>query len=162
MKTLYILRHGQAVSESQASSDHARELTRRGEEEVRQSARYLSDRARLPTLVVSSTAARAKATAEACLALLAPTTELRLRDDLYLAEPPSYMKALAAGADPHTAVMVVGHNPGLEALIDVLTSRSEHLATASLVEIELPLAGWNGLLDAGPGFGRFVGTFRAR
>lgn len=161
MKTLYVLRHGQAAPESEGTSDHARELTRRGQAEVRQSAQYLAARTRQPTLVVSSSALRARGTADLCLASLPPTTALIVRDDLYLAEPTSYLEALAAGADPHHVVMVVGHNPGLEALIHVLTERSEHLATASLVEIELPLAAWTDLPGAARGFGRFVAAFRA-
>lgn len=162
MKTLYILRHGHAAPESQGRSDHARELTRRGEEEVRQSARHLAGRAQVPTLVVSSSAARAKATAELCLASLPQSTDLVVRDDLYLAEPTAYCEALAAGADPHTAVVVVGHNPGLEALIYTLTERSEHLATASLVEVELPVVAWADLPGAAAGCGRLVDAFRAR
>src|SRR5215217_8428684 len=115
MKTLYVLRHGQAGPESQSTPDHARQLTRRGHEEVGQSAQHLSHRAAVPTLVVSSSAARALQTAELCLATLPKATALLVRDDLYLAEPASYLEVLAAGADPHQSVMVVGHNPGLEA-----------------------------------------------
>jgi phosphohistidine phosphatase len=162
MKTLYVLRHGQAVPEAEASSDHARPLTPRGQAEVRQSAQHLAERASPPSLVVSSSAARALQTAQLGLAALPPATSLSVRDDLYLAEPASYLDALAAGADPHQAVMVVGHNPGLEALVHLLTERSEHLATASLVEIELPLEAWKDLPGAARGFGRLVAAFRAR
>lgn len=161
MKTLYVLRHGQAAPETEASSDHARQLTARGREEVRQSARHLAARTLPPTLVVSSSAARALQSAQLGLAALPPTTASLVRDELYLAEPATYLEVLAAGADPHQAVMVVGHNPGLEALIYVLTERSEHLATASLVEIELPLSAWKDLPGAVRGFGRWVATFRA-
>lgn len=129
---------------------------------MRQSAKHLAARPSVPTLVVSSSAARARQTAELCLTALPKSTALLVRDDLYLAEPTTYLEALAAGGDPHTSVMVVGHNPGLEALIHVLTERSEHLATASLVEIELPLAGWEDLPGLGGGLGRLVGSFRAR
>ena len=97
----------------------------------------------------------------ACLAALPGTPQLLSLDSLYLAEPPSYLAALAARAEPHDAAVVVGHNPGLEALIYVLTDRSEHLATASLVEIALPIAGWSELSGVGPGFGRLVNVFRA-
>jgi phosphohistidine phosphatase len=162
MKTLYLLRHGQAAPESQATSDHARQLTLRGHEEVNQSGRRVSAREAAPTLVVSSSAKRATQTAELCLAGLPQSTALLVRDDLYLAEPASYIAALAAGADPHDAVMVVGHNPGLEALVLELTGRAEHLATASLVEIELPLRTWSDLPEAVRGFGRLVAVFRAR
>lgn len=116
----------------------------------------------MPTLIVSSSATRARQTADVCLEGSSEAPALLVREDLYLAEPEGYVDALAAGADPHTSVMVVGHNPGLEALILALTGRSEHLATASLVEIELPLAAWADLPAAASGFGRLVGAFRAR
>lgn len=162
MKTLYVLRHGQAAPEAEAATDHARELTARGRAEVSQSAQLVAASARFPTLVVSSTAARAKATAQIAVSRLPASTQLVLKDDLYLAEPASYLVALAQGGDPHGAVMVVGHNPGLEALVYQLTERSEHLATASLVEIELQLAEWKELSASSRGIGQVVAVFRAR
>jgi phosphohistidine phosphatase len=145
MKTLYVLRHGQAVPEGEAESDHERVLTARGRVEVRLVAEHLAGRSQSPSLILSSTAARARATAEACLRALPPQTRLTLAPGLYLAEPAGYVAALVAGGDPHEAVLVVGHNPGLEALVYMLTERSEHLATASLVEIGLPIAVWSDL-----------------
>src|SRR4051812_39499458 len=126
MRTLYVLRHGQAVPETQAANDHERQLTRRGEAEVQLTAQYLSKRRSVPSLVFTSSATRARQTAERCLTLL-PEARLRVASELYLAEPSSYLGELAAGAEPHAAVMVVGHNPGLEALIYLLAERSEHL-----------------------------------
>jgi phosphohistidine phosphatase len=161
MKTLYVLRHGQAIPESEAASDEARALTPRGHAEAQRAALHLAQRTRLPTLLLASSAVRARQTADACLAALPGPPQLLSLDSLYLAEPPSYLAALAARAEPHDAALVVGHNPGLEALIYVLTDRSEHLATASLVEIALPIAGWSELSGVGPGFGRLVNVFRA-
>jgi len=161
MKTLYVLRHAQAAPEGEAGSDHERELTSRGQAEAERTAQYLSQRAKLPSLILSSSATRARQTAEHCAEALAVAPQLTILEGLYLAEPPSYLAALAARAEPHDAVLVVGHNPGLEALIYVLTDRSEHLATASLVEIALPIAAWSELSAVAPGFGRLVDAFRA-
>mgnify|MGYP001555638738 CR=1 FL=1 len=161
MKTLYVLRHGQAAPEGDAGSDHERELTPRGQAEALSAAQYLAQHAKLPSLVLASSATRARQTAEACRRTLPGPPELSILEGLYLAEPPSYMAALAARARAHDAALVVGHNPGLEALIYVLTNRSEHLATASLVEIALPIAAWTELSDVGPGFGRVVDAYRA-
>lgn len=160
MKTLYVLRHGQAAPESEAPSDHARALTPRGRAEVGRSAEYLGERGKAPSLVLSSSAARALGTARLCLATWSPGPELTIVDSLYLAGPQSYLLELAARADPHPAVMVVGHNPGLEELVHVLTARSEHLATAALIEIELPLAAWSELSAAERHVGRVVSGFR--
>ncbi len=160
MKTLYVLRHGQAVPEGEADSDHQRELTPRGQAEAERTAQHLSQRTKPPSLILTSSATRARETAERCVTALPHAPQLMILEGLYLAEPPSYLAALAARAEPHDAVLVVGHNPGLEALIYVLTDRSEHLATASLVEIALPIAAWTELSGVAPGFGRLVNAFR--
>jgi phosphohistidine phosphatase len=160
MKTLYVLRHGQATPEGEAGSDRERALTPRGRAEVQRTAQYLSGRAQQPSLILTSSATRARQTAELCAAGSGGAPVLVALDGLYLAEPPSYLAALATRAEPHGAALVVGHNPGLEALIYVLTDRSEHLATASLVEIALPIAAWTELSGSGHGFGRFVDAFR--
>jgi phosphohistidine phosphatase len=161
MKTLYVLRHGQAAPEGEGGSDRERALTLRGRAEVQRTAQYLSERAKAPSLILASSATRARETAELCVAALPAPALLVTLNGLYLAEPPSYLAALATRAEPHAAALVVGHNPGLEALIYVLTDRSEHLATASLVEIALPIAAWGELSGTGLGFGRFVDAFRA-
>ena len=162
MKTLYVLRHGQAVPEGEAESDHERKLTARGRIEARLAAEYLSRRPRLPALILCSSATRAAMTAEVCLTALPAQTQLTIVSSLYLAEPASCLAALAAGGDPHDCVLVVGHNPGLEALIYVLTERSEHLATASLVELDLSIALWRELSGEPAVRGRVVDHFRAR
>lgn len=161
MKTLLILRHGHAVSESEAASDHERELTPRGGGEVRRSTQQLLELTTKPKLLLSSTAVRARQSAELCIETLRESPELRLLDSLYLAPPPSYLEALAQYGAQHASVMVVGHNPGLEALVYVLTQRSEHLATASLVEIELSIGSWQALSGEAHGLGRIVHVFRA-
>ncbi len=161
MKTLYLLRHGQAAPEGDTGSDHERALTTKGQAEAEHAGKHLSQLVKQPSLFLASSATRAQQTAKLCAAALPGSPQLSVLEGLYLAEPPSYLAALAARADPHAAVLVVGHNPGLEALIYVLTDRSEHLATASLVEIALPIAGWSELSGVGPGFGRLVHAFRA-
>ena len=161
MKTLYVLRHGQAAPESEASTDHDRQLTRRGEAEVQRAALALAGRPRPPSLILSSSAARARHTAELCRNVDANGAELSIVADLYLAGPESYLAALAAHGQAHDVAMLVGHNPGLELLVRQLTDRSEHLATASLVEIELPIEAWSELSGGQAGSGRLVHTFRA-
>jgi phosphohistidine phosphatase len=160
MKTLYVLRHGEAARENEGVSDHERELTRRGRADVARVAGRLQQRSSLPSLVLSSSATRARHTAELCLQAWPAGVELAVDEELYLAGPESYLAVLAVRAADHRTVMVVGHNPGLEALVELLTDRSEHLATASLVELTLPIVAWAELSGAGRGSGRLVHTFR--
>ena len=164
MKTMYVLRHGQAAPEVRSKPDYDRALTLRGEAEVASTARYLAERQRAPSLILASSALRARTTAELCANALAGPPRLELVDALYLAEPSTYLSELAARAEAHQTVMVVGHNPGLEELVLLLGSRSEHLATASLAEIELAVSSFGELSARGPSVaaarGRIVSVFR--
>jgi phosphohistidine phosphatase len=66
-------------------------------------------------------------------------------DELYLAEPEAYITALKEHAADAERVLVVGHNPGLEALALILTSEPVSLPTAGLVECALPIASFSEL-----------------
>jgi phosphohistidine phosphatase len=160
MKTLYVLRHGQAAPETDSSTDFERELTKHGQAEVRRAADHLRKRGELPTLVLSSSATRASQSAELCVGAWPAGVELIESEDLYLAAPTSYLLALAERGQDHAKAMVVGHNPGLEALVYLLTERSEHLPTAGLVEIELDVRAWSEVSTPARGLGRFRSVFR--
>jgi len=43
--------------------------------------------------------------------------------------------------------MVIGHNPGLEELVETLTSAAEAMPTAALAQVELPIKRWRDLND---------------
>jgi phosphohistidine phosphatase SixA len=42
-------------------------------------------------------------------------------------------------------VLIVGHNPGLEELVRVLTEEYHALGTAALIELDLPIDCWSDL-----------------
>ena len=108
MKTLYVLRHGEAAPETELTSDYERALTLRGRADVQRAAVLVRDGHGVPALVLSSSATRARQTAELCCSAWAQGTELVLSDELYLAGPSSYVSALVARAGQHDRVMVVG------------------------------------------------------
>jgi phosphohistidine phosphatase len=64
---------------------------------------------------------------------------------LYLAEPGVYLKAIRDHADTHERVMIIGHNPGLETLVQTMTGTDQPLPTAALAEIQLTIQSWKGL-----------------
>ena len=110
--------------------------------------------------VLCSTATRARETLELFVdgaKLEAPVVFL---DELYLAEPKAIVQAIRREAGSAEHVMVVGHNPGLEALVAELTDERTDVPTAAYVEITLPIDDWSEL-DLGT-TGRLRSMFRPK
>jgi phosphohistidine phosphatase len=144
MKTLLILRHAKA-DRDEAPTDHARELTKKGKKAARRIGEILREENALPDLILSSAAERARRTAEETAAAAEYRGELKLLEELYLAEPHAYLDALRRFGGPAQRVLVVGHNPGIEALIFRLTGAAEHMPTAALAECSLQIDDWAAL-----------------
>ncbi len=64
---------------------------------------------------------------------------------LYLAEPQTYLDALQGLSDDVDCVLVVGHNPGLEGLVQILSGKVEPLPTAAIALIQMPIRSWQAL-----------------
>ena len=141
MRTLLILRHAKA-SHDEGYEDRERPLTKKGERMAKRIGVLLSDEDLIPNLILSSSAIRARQTAETAAKHAKLKGAIELVDDLYLGEPEAYVTALARRGGGHARVMVVGHNPGLEVLVERITGRSEHLPTGGLVECSLPIESW--------------------
>lgn len=145
MKTLLILRHAKSSWKRAESSDHDRPLNSRGKRAAPRMGKLLKQEKLVPDAILSSTAERARATAEAAAEACGYEGMLQLSLDLYLAEPETYVQVLHGVGDDCERVMVVGHNPGLEQLLDALTQEGDVLPTAALAQVELPIKRWRDL-----------------
>jgi len=141
LRTLLILRHAKA-SHDEGYEDRERPLTKKGERMAKRIGELLAEEELIPNLILSSSAVRARQTAEAAAKHAKLKGAIQLLDDLYLAEPEAHVTALARRGGGHERVMVVGHNPGLEALVERITGRSEHLPTGGLADCSLPVESW--------------------
>lgn len=154
---LYILRHGEAVSASQAGgSDFDRYLSEQGAQVMRQAAQGMRSFVGGPLAIAASAYPRAKETAEIVQAALGPGVELTVTESLGCGVTP---KAIAEIVEPLVdcaRVMVVGHNPDLERLIAYLLGPEQSarvtLRTGTLAWIHTspPMA---------PGSGRLLGLW---
>jgi phosphohistidine phosphatase len=145
MKTLLILRHAKSSWKDDGLEDHDRPLNRRGEDDAPRMGRLLRDRNLEPDLILSSTASRAHQTTERAVAGGELSCPVELHERLYHAGPGELVEILRASPDECGRVMLVGHNPGLEALVAGLTGTAQHLPTAALAQIELEIDGWTEL-----------------
>jgi phosphohistidine phosphatase len=144
VRTLLVLRHAKAVRE-ESGSDKERELVPQGRTAARKMGELVRTRGLAPELVICSTATRARETFELFSEGAGYSGRVEFLDDLYLAPAVLYVEAVQNLGGGAQKVMVIGHNPGLEALVDVLTGSAEPLAPAALAVCELPVERWEDL-----------------
>ena len=170
MKRLYLLRHAKAVPADPEADDHGRELTVRGMHDGAAMARYLRKNDFTPELILASSSARTRQTAE--LVLGEVRAKVEYRDSLYLAEPGKILSALQAAPSSTRGIMVVGHNPGLEDLAALLAREplrrkerarrdvlEEKFPTAALAVLDFDIATWR---DLRPGEGKLADFIRPK
>jgi phosphohistidine phosphatase len=144
MKTLLVLRHGKAAQEG-AAADRDRPLVQEGKRSAESVGRWLLTDDLVPDRIISSSAERARDTARRVAAAAQFGGALDELDELYLAEPEAYIKAVRRLGPDVQRALVVGHNPGLEALALILTGEPLSLPTAGLVVCSLPIANFGDL-----------------
>ena len=118
----------------------------------------LRDYRLIPDVLISSDAVRAQLTAAAVAEAARYAGEILLDERLYLASPEQIVAVLQMVPDEADTVMVVGHNPGLEELVERLAREPHDLTTAALAQIVLPIDGWRDLTLSTRG--RLVGFWR--
>lgn len=160
MRSLLVLRHAKSSWKNPDLADHDRPLNKRGKRDAPRMGQLVRDQRLVPDLILSSTALRARTTALMVAEAVEHGCEVRLLRDLYLADPSDYLRELATLPDRYGSVMVVGHNPGLEDLVETLTGTHEVLPTAALVWIELPIDRWE-QIDTMP-FARLRSSWRPK
>ena len=145
-KTLLLMRHAKSSWKEGDVKDYDRPLTKRGKKDAPMMAQLLKKELLLPDLILCSTAKRARHTVRAMIEELEISKEIVMEmESLYLAEPQAYMDAFREQSDEANCLLVVGHNPGLEALAQVLSDSVLSLPTSAVAEIKLPIKKWSDL-----------------
>lgn len=145
MKTLLVVRHGKSSWKDATLSDAQRPLKKRGVRQSQFIGNVLLENELVPQLILSSPAERALQTAEIIAGVSKVSKPVKLVESFYLAEPEAYIEALSKLPDSIERVMVVGHNPGLEALLQLMDGKIETLSTGSLAYLSLNLNEWSGM-----------------
>jgi phosphohistidine phosphatase len=145
MKTLLVLRHAKSSWNDPALDDHQRPLNKRGRRDAPRMGALVREYGLMPDVVISSDALRARLTAEAMAEAAHYGGEILLDQHLYLASPDDMISLLRRVRQNAKTVMIVGHNPGLEELVEQLTGELQGLPTAALAQIVLPIERWRDL-----------------
>ena len=159
MKTLLILRHAKSSWEDPGLKDHDRPLNPRGRRDAPRMGRLIVEEDLVPDRILSSTALRALSTAELAASEFEEEVEIDATRELYVASPHTYVDVIA-DLGVGDRLMVVGHNPGISALVTLLTRECEEMPTAALAVAELDIDEWEELGSAGRG--QLVGYWRPK
>ncbi len=145
MKTLLLMRHTKSSWKDRKLTDVERPLSKRGQRAAPLIGTLLREKELVPQLILASCAVRAGQTAESIAAAAGFAGDIECLSSLYKAEPAAYIGALSVTPDQFEIVLVVGHNPGVEALLQILSHHIKALPTNTVAYISLPLQSWKDL-----------------
>lgn len=94
-------------------------------------------------MIISSTAKRAKDTSDILAESICYKKEIQLSELLYETNPKNYIiDVISKISNDVNMVLLVGHNPILENLIELITNELIIMENCSLVHIILPITNW--------------------
>ncbi|BDY13391.1 SixA phosphatase family protein [Hydrogenimonas cancrithermarum] len=144
MRELFILRHAKSSWDDPALSDFDRPLNHRGKEDAPMMGKHLATIGVDPDLIVSSPAKRAKKTAKIVAEKLGyDPQKIVYSETIYEASPQSLLYLVCQFPENAKRVMLVGHNPGLTQLANILGDITiDNIPTAGIVAIAFDTSKW--------------------
>lgn len=141
---LILMRHAKSDWSTGAQSDFDRPLAKRGRKDAPRMGRWLHEHSLYPDIFISSPARRTRETAICVAEALAfPDKDIVWDQQLYEASLNDLLAVIHAhGPDSHT-LLLIAHNPGLDALLDYLardparlTSTGKLMTTAAVAVLD--------------------------
>ena len=148
MKTLLIMRHAKSSWDSADLSDFDRPLNERGRNAAPLIGVFIVENHLQPDVIVSSPAKRAEQTARIVRQTAHIEPEIIFNEHIYEAVPGRLLDVLGEQDDADKSILLVGHNPGMEGLIKILTGESTPMPTAALAVVDLEINRWRDIKTA--------------
>ena len=131
MKKIILIRHGKSAWDQPFLADHERPLAERGLRDVPKMGERLLKRGVNPSLFLTSSATRAVQTAKLIASVFNyPEKNIISIENLYHATPEVILKYLKMQKDKFDLILIFGHNPGFNELIDRLGGNIDNLPTS--------------------------------
>jgi phosphohistidine phosphatase len=156
-RLLYLLRHAKSSWDDPTLGDFDRPLAERGRTATGVMSKYLALGDVKPELVFCSSSARTRETLAGIQGALGESVELRFDKRIYHGGPQALLTRLRQLPDRVRSVMLIGHNPSLQALAlqlsghgdaEALTRMTAKFPTAALATLVVQEDHWKAL---GPG-----------
>jgi phosphohistidine phosphatase len=159
MRRLILLRHSKAVPHT-GRHDYERALTEGGEEDADRIGQFIAREGLIPDLVIYSSAERTRETAKIVEGSWPRRVKTVAENGLYEATRETILARIRAFPDSAGVVMIVGHNPGVAELANLLAGGGEEddrlrmaakFPTSAFAMLDFPTEKW---ADVGPRMGR--------
>ena len=123
---LYIMRHAKSDWSGPRISDFERPINKRGTRNAMRIGEWMNENNHIPQKIISSPALRAKETIELVTEQISKFNleDLTYEDELYLAGFTQLIEFINTYKDKVQSLMLVGHNPGIENLVNYLCDKS--------------------------------------
>lgn len=146
MLTLYLLRHAKSSWDDASQPDFERPLANRGREACALIGEFIEEKGIDFDLVVVSTAVRTRETIELVKERAKFRGEVRYDERIYGATVSQLLEIVSQIDNDRESVLLVGHNPGIEDLLALLTGEHQRVTTANFAKIKLEATKWSGTL----------------
>ena len=148
MKSILLFRHGKSNWKAQYNDDHDRPLSKRGVKAAKLMGKYVFQIKQVPDKIISSTALRAKTTAELAVKYGNWNSDFSLDSDIYHCSLET-LQTIVANQDPYiNYICLVGHQPTFSFFLNEITGENLlAFPTASMAKINFPINKWK---DIGP------------
>jgi len=139
MKILYLVRHAKSSWKHPELSDIERPLNKRGKRDAPFIGNQLKEKGVKPDILISSSAVRARKTAEVIAKIIDyPKSKILIDKNIYEASSSELVSIIQGFDDKYDSVMMFGHNPGLTMVNNYLTdSYIDNIPTCGVVGIRL-------------------------
>lgn len=142
-KKLYIVRHAKSDWNQGVKLDFDRPLNERGVRNAPFMADQFVERGLSADFILSSPANRALTTAGYFKRRLGLSdNQFDTERRIYEADSKRLLEIVRGLDNHHQSVMLFGHNPGVSALVNVLTDELVMMSTCAIAEIEVPFDDW--------------------
>ncbi|MEZ6064336.1 MAG: histidine phosphatase family protein [Planctomycetaceae bacterium] len=148
MKTLLLMRHAKSSRKDKERPDYDRPLAKRGKHDIPRIADKLGAEGLRPDQIITSSARRARKTAQRLAAAIDFQQPVERRDELYMASLETWLQAVRHLKNSVSTVLFVGHNPGLEGFVELLAGEFIRLPTAAILAFEFHHNNWSTLEPA--------------
>ncbi len=148
MKKIAFARHGKSDWGNPTSRDFDRVLNARGENDVKEMAKFLHQSSHEIQNIISSDAKRTILTAEIYKKYLTSKRDVQYSHTLYLASIKNIESLVESFSNDLSNLMIVGHNPGMSEVVEYYINQNfQDMPTCGVAIVEFEVDYWKEILQ---------------